>query len=92
MAAAAAMAAADEWRAKAVADGLPEDSPLPPHFLRDLEENQAKEAEEAKSKELEPVRANNPFLQQEGLPKFESITPEAAKPVSLCGCGCHYAP
>lgn len=25
----------------------------------------------------------NPFLQQEGLPKFESIVPEAAKPVRL---------
>lgn len=87
-AAAAAMAAADEFRAKATAEGLPADTPLPAWFLRDVEDNKAKAEESEREKEKEGVRASNPFLQQGGLPKFESITPEAATPVKIdvdCG-------
>ncbi|CAM9365620.1 unnamed protein product [Hapterophycus canaliculatus] len=73
------MDATDEFRAQQVAKGLPADAPLPPWFLRDLEENKAKEAEAEREKAREAVRSSNPFMMQEGLPEFESITPEASK-------------
>lgn len=64
-----------------MAKGLPADAPLPPWFLQDLEENKAKEAEAEKEKAREAVRSTNPFMMQKGLPKFESITPEASEKV-----------
>lgn len=64
------------------------DTPLPPFFLRDLEAIKAKEAEEAKEKQREAVRSTNPYMMQEGLPKFESITPEASKEVYCCSSTC----
>lgn len=66
-----------------MAEGLPADTPLPPFFLRDLEANKAKEAEAEREKERQAVRLSNPYMQQDGLPKFETITPEAAKEVSV---------
>eukprot|EP00752_Nemacystus_decipiens_P012062 g10693.t1 len=77
-AAKAMMDATEEFKAKQVAEGLPADAPLPDWFLRDLEANKAKEAEAEKEKKREAVRATNPYMMQEGLPKFESITPEAS--------------
>lgn len=65
-----------------MAQGLPADAPLPPWFLRDIEANKEKEAEAEREKEREAVRSTNPYMLQEGLPKFESITPEASKEVS----------
>lgn len=66
-----------------MAQGLPADAPLPPWFLRDLEANKAKEAEAERAKKREVVLSTNPYMMQEGLPKFESITPEASKEVSV---------
>ena len=86
------MAAADEFRAKATAEGLPADAPLPQWFLRDVEDNKAKAEEAERGKEADRVRATNPFLQQDGLPKFESITPEAATPVKELGGGVRKEP
>ena len=67
-----------------VAQGLPADAPLPPWFLRDLKENKPKEAEAEKESAREKVRATSPYMMQEGLPKFESITPEASEEVQYC--------
>eukprot|EP00903_Cladosiphon_okamuranus_P008310 g7994.t1 len=78
-AAKAMMDATDEFRAKQVAQGLPADAPLPPWFLRDLEANKAKEAEAEREEKRQVVRSTNPYMMQEGLPKFDSITPEASK-------------
>lgn len=64
-----------------VAEGKPADAPLPPWFLQDLEANKAKEAEAEREKKREAARSTNPYMMQEGLPKFESITPEASKEV-----------
>lgn len=64
-----------------MAEGLPADAPLPAWFLRDLEANKATASEAEKEKKREAVRSSNPYMMQEGLPKFESITPEASKEV-----------
>lgn len=69
-----------------MAEGLPADAPLPAWFLRDLEANKAKEAEAEEEKKREAVRSTNPYMMQEGLPKFESITPEASKEVGTVLC------
>lgn len=73
-----------------MAEGLPADAPLPPWFLRDLEANKVKEAEAEREQQREAVRATNPYMLQEGLPKFESITPEASKEV--CSLQRRYTP
>lgn len=79
------MGGADEEGDGDLEDG-DEDLAIPPYMQYEIEQEEKRRVQQeaelkAKMEMGGGERQKNPLLQQEGLPKFETITPEAAKPV-----------